>query len=186
MRRAESVFDRRSVARLGRILAAALALSTARATGLPAQEAAPGPKRPFQDALLEKLAGDWEIMRAMRDKEVRNRASARWILGHQFLELRMTDVASPPAYEALVLLGEGSGDGRYVVYWCDTWGGPFSATGVGRRAGDTIEFELHYPDGPFFNTFSWDARGGTWTSRMENTDRDGYRSLFAVDTYRRP
>jgi hypothetical protein len=182
-----SIFDqRRSGARLPRILAATLTLSAALASGLPGQETAPGPKHPFQDAWLEKLAGDWEITRSVRGKEVRNRASARWILGHQFLELRMTDVASPPAYEALFLVGEGSGDGRYVVYWCDSWGGPFSAPGVGRRAGDTIEFELRYPESPFFNTFSWDARNAAWTSRMENVDRDGRRTLFAVDTYRRP
>jgi hypothetical protein len=91
----------------GRILAAALALWSALAAGLPGQETAPGARHSFQDALLEKLVGD------------------------------------------------------------------------------AIEFELHDLDGPFFNTFSWDARSGG-TSRLENVDRDGHRSLFAVDSYRRP
>jgi hypothetical protein len=36
---------------------------------------------------------------------VQNRVTATWVLNHQFLELRMRDVAQPPQYEAIVLIG---------------------------------------------------------------------------------
>ena len=127
-----------------------------------------GPGRTFRDPLVENLAGEWKITRKIRGKEVENRATAQWVLNHQFLELHMTDVATPPAYEAIVLIGYGNADRRYVVYWCDTFGGKLSASGYGRRTGDAIEIEFQYPDGPFFNTFTWDEKTRTWTSRMES------------------
>lgn len=166
---------------LAPLLFVALAASPA-----PAQEPEDGVGHPFQDPLVERLAGDWTIMRRIRGKEVHNSASARWILNHQFLELRMTDTATPPSYEALVLIGYSHADRRYVAYWCDSYGGKFSAGGVGRRIGENaIEFEFRYPEGPFFNTFTWDEKSATWTSRMESSDATGRRSLFAEDVYRR-
>jgi hypothetical protein len=56
------------------------------------------------------------------------------VLG-QFLQIHMKDVADPPAYEALVLIGYAHADKRYVAHWCDTYGGKFSAVGHGRRSG---------------------------------------------------
>lgn len=102
------------------------------------------------------------------------------------LEIHMVDVAQPPAYEALVLIGYIHSDKKYVIHWCDTYGGKFSAIGVGRRAGDSIAFEFQYPDGPFYNTFTWDAKANVWRSRMESQGEDGKRMLFAEDTFRRP
>ena len=49
-----------------------------------------------------------------------------------------------------------------------------------------LQIEFQYPDGPFYNTFTWDEKAGTWTSRTESADEDGKRALFAEDTYRRP
>lgn len=151
-----------------------------------AQEVTDGPGILFQDALVDKLAGEWKITRQIRGKVVENRATARWILNHQFLELRMTDAAVPPAYEALVLIGYEHADHKYVMYWCDTFGGKFSARAEGRRFRDAIEFIFAYPDGPFHNTFTWDEKAKTWTSRMESEGKDGKLALFAEDTYRRP
>ena len=60
------------------------------------------------------------------------------------------------------------------------------ASGVGRRIDDhAIEFEFRYPEGPFLNTFTWDEKSATWTSRMESSDANGRRSLLAEDVYRR-
>jgi hypothetical protein len=145
-----------------------------------------GPKRIFKDDLIENLAGDWKLSRKIRGKELTNKLTAQWVLNHQFLELHMVDVADPPQYEAIVLIGYSYADKRYVAHWCDTYGGKFSAVGYGKRTGDKIEFEFQYPDGPFFNTFSWDAKAKQWTFRLENSAKDGKRSLFATDTLRRP
>ena len=127
-----------------------------------------------------------ELTRKIRGQEVENRVKALWVLNHQFLQLHMKDVADPPAYEALVLIGYAHVDKKYVAHWCDTYGGKFSAVGYGKRSGDAIEFEFHYPDGPFYNTFTWDAKAKRWTFRMESQNKNGKRALFAEDTLRRP
>ena len=150
-----------------------------------AQDAADGPKRPFQDPFIEQLAGDWTLTRQIRGKEAINTVHAEWVLNHQFLQIHMRDAAQPPAYEALVYVGYSYADQRYVVHWLDVYGGKFSAIGYGKRAGDAIEFAFQYEDGPFFNTFSWDALARGWTFKMESADKEGKRRLFAVDTLRR-
>jgi hypothetical protein len=145
-----------------------------------------GPKRIVRDEFIDNLVGDWKLTRKIRGKEVENTVKAEWVLNHQFLQVHMKDAATPPVYEAIVLIGYGDGDKRYVAHWCDTFGGKFSAKGFGKRTGDSIEFEFKYDDGPFFNTFTWDAKARGWSCRLENQNKDGKRSLFAEDTLRRP
>jgi hypothetical protein len=159
----------------------AAAAPQARADGEP-----DGPKRIFRDEFIENLVGKWNITRQIRGREARNTLTAEWVLNHQFLELHMKDVAEPPTYEAVVLIGYSYDDRRYVIHWCDTYGGKFSSMGYGRRSKDGIEFEFPDPENPFFNTFTWDAAGKKWVFRMENGRKDGTRTLFAVDTLQRP
>jgi len=149
------------------------------------QEPADGPQPIFRDALIDKLVGEWRLKRRIRERDVENTVSADWVLNHQFLRMHMKDVAEPPEYEALVYIGYRHAEQRYVVHWLDGYGGKFSAIGYGKRVGDTIAFVFQYDDGPFYNTFSWDARAETWTFTMEATGKDGKRELFAVDTLRR-
>ena len=52
--------------------------------------------------------------------------------------------------------------------------------------GHSIVFEFQYPDGPFYNTFTWDAKAKGWTFRMESQSKEGKRVLFVEDTLRRP
>ena len=164
----------------------AIALLAAAAPPAGAEGEPDGPKRIFRDDFIERLVGRWNITRRIRDQEVRNTLSAQWVLNHQFLELHMKDVAEPPTYEALVLIGYSYDDQRYIIHWCDTYGGKFSSMGYGKRSKDRIEFEFPDPDTPFFNTFSWDSTAGRWEFRMESGRKDGTRALFAVDTLERP
>ncbi len=140
------------------ILAALLLAASAAA----AQEPAAGPKRIFRDALIDNLVGEWRLMRQICGRDVENTVSADWVLKHQCLRIRMKDVAEPPAYQGLVYIGYKHADQRYAVHWLDVYG-----------------------DGPYYNTFKWDARTETWTFTMEATGKDGKRELFAVDTLRR-
>ena len=144
-----------------------------------------GPQHVFQDPFNQNLVGRWHITRKIRGTQVENTLQADWVLNHQFLQLHMKDVARPSQYEALVLIGYSYGDRQYVAHWCDTFGGKFSAIGHGKRLGESIAFEFHYPDGPFYNTFTWNASNGTWVFRMESVDKDGGRVLFGEDTLRR-
>jgi hypothetical protein len=150
-----------------------------------AQEPADGPQRIFHDAFIDNLVGEWRLVRQIRGHDVENTVSAGWVLNHQFLRIHMKDVAEPPTYEALVYIGYQHADQRYVVQWLDVYGGKFSAIGYGKRVGDSIAFVLQYDDGPFYNTFKWDARTESWTFTMESSGKDGKRELFAVDTLRR-
>ena len=145
-----------------------------------------GPNRIFNDEFIENLSGDWKLTRKIRNTEVTNTCKAEWVLNHQFLQLHMKDVADPPSYEALVLIGYSHADKQYIAHWCDNHGGKFSAIGYGKRSGDSIEFQFEYPDGPFYNTFTWNAKAKGWTFLMESVEKGGKRALFAEDTLRRP
>jgi hypothetical protein len=149
-----------------------------------AQEPSAAPSRTFQDPLLDSLAGKWNVAREIRGKVEKNTLDAEWVLLHQFLQLHMKDLATPPKYEAIVLIGYDPDAQRYVIHWCDAWGGKYSLTGHGKRAGDSIEFVFEDPESPFYNTFSRDS-DGRWTFRMENGGKDGTRKFFAKDTLTR-
>jgi hypothetical protein len=151
-----------------------------------AEEPLDGPNRIFKDKFFENLTGDWRLTRKIRGAEVTNTLRAEWVLSHQFLQIHMKDVVKPPTYEALVLIGYSHADKQYVAHWCDTYGGKFSAVGYGKRSGDSIEFKFEYPDGPFYNKFTWDAKAKGWTFRMESVEKDGKRAFFAEDILRRP
>jgi len=141
-----------------------------------------GPKGRFQDDLVSNLEGDWNLTRMIRGKKERNIVKATWVLNHQFLQIHMKDVSNPPAYEALVLIGYIHSSGQYTAHWCDTFGGKFSAIGTGVRVGNSIEFRFNYPDGPFFNTFTWLPDKNQWVMRLESQDSSGARNPFATDT----
>lgn len=141
-----------------------------------------GPDGRFDDELIGHLAGEWDLVRQIRGKTVRNTVTASWILNHQFMQVRMRDADSPPAYEAQVLIGYRADRSEYVALWADTWGGQYSAMGRGTRHGNAIEFRFEYDDGPFFNTFAWDAATGRWIFRGESQDSAGQRRPFMTDT----
>jgi len=163
----------------------AIALAMALAISVSAQQAPAGRHLRFDDSLLDSLVGHWNLSREIRGKQERNTLDVEWVLQHQFIELHMKDAAEPPKYEAIVLIGEGPEDQRYVIHWCDTYGGRFSSIGHGKRTGDSIEFVFDDPDGHFYNTFSHDPSKGAWTFLMESQGKDGKRMFFAKDTLSR-
>jgi hypothetical protein len=146
---------------------------------------AQGPKGGVDDPFLDNLVGRWDIERKIRGSVIHNSLDAEWVLQHRFVRLHMKDVADPPKYEAIVLIGFDPAAGRYVAHWTDTFGAQYSAMGFGKRSGDAVEFVFQYPDGPFYNTFTWIPGSGTWRMVLENGKGDGTRSLFAEDTVRR-
>jgi hypothetical protein len=160
---------------------AALWAMTAGGADEPAQ---PGHGR-LDDPLLQNLVGKWKVTRKIRETVVGNTLEADWVLQHQFVQMHMKDAAEPPAYEALVLIGFDSSTQRYVAHWCDNFGAQYSGVGYGKRTGNMIEFVFDYPDGPFYNRFSWNPEAGAWTLLMESEGKDGKRTFFAEDTVRR-
>jgi hypothetical protein len=133
------------------------------------------------EEFLDKLVGDWQISRKIRGRVEGNRLEAKWILQHRFVQLRMTDVETPPRYEAQILVGFEEKMNRFVAYWCDSYGPDVAAVGHGEKRGNAIEFNFAYPEGPFYNTFTWDPAAGGWTFLMES-EKEGRRVLFALDS----
>jgi hypothetical protein len=144
-----------------------------------------GPRGRFDDNLISNLEGRWKISRQIRGTTVENVANATWVLNHQFLQLHMKDVAVPAKYEAIVLIGYIYADKLYLAHWTDSFGAKFSAVGKGTRSGNSVEFRFEYPDGPFFNTFTWYAERKEWVLRMESQGVSGSRQPFATDTLSR-
>ena len=136
----------------------------------------------FEDDLIARLEGSWTLTRQIRGTEIKNTVSAVWVLQHQFLLLRMRDLATPSRYEADVYIGYSYSANEYVAHWIDNFGGHYSGVGRGKRLGNSIEFRFDYADGPFFNTFSWDSSTNTWNCHLESMGKDGTRQTFARDS----
>src|SRR5438105_4233597 len=106
------------------------------------------------DDLLDKLIGNWRIVREFENRRAENTAVVEWVLNHQFVRIHMKDVNEPPRYEGHIYIGFNLVEDRYVAHWIDVFGGQFSETlGLGRRDGDVIAFEFRYPDGLLTNLF---------------------------------
>lgn len=143
------------------------------------------PPSEVQDPLLDRMVGEWSMTGRVMGDSVRYDADGKWVLGHQFLRLRMTDVNDPPEYAAHVYIGIDTTSTRYVAHWLDTSGGTSSTTlGQGRRTGDTLTFRFEYPNGPFRTTFER-VRADVWQVRMRSKSDAGDWQPFADFEMRR-
>ena len=143
------------------------------------------PKR-FEDDLLDRLVGQWDLTGKIRNRSVKNNFSAAWVLNHQFIELNFVDVASPPAYIAKVSIGYDCISERYVVHWLDNFGGRFSKTlGFGIKNEQTIEFRFEYPDAPFINKFTYDSKNDSWHLHMTTKNEKGEWTVFGDEYLKR-
>ncbi len=171
--------------RVGRTIGSLCLIVLWAATSSHAAEQSQGRSGRLDDSFLENLVGNWQISRRIRGTVVRNTLKAEWVLQHTFVQLHMRDVADPPQYEALVLIGYDASGQRYVAHWCDNFGAQYSAVGYGKRVGNVIDFVFSYPDGPFHNRFSWVPARSAWVFLMEAEGKDGKRTFFAEDTVKK-
>jgi hypothetical protein len=150
-----------------------------------------GPERALDDSLLDRLAGRWTMSGAVRGKPATMQLEVDWVLQHRFLRLQMTDVQTPPAYEANVYIGDDPVGDRLVAHWLDNFGGWWSETlGYARRTGanarrTAITFVFDYPDGPFHTTFTLGDDQSTWSVLMQDRAPDGSWRQFAHYAVRR-
>lgn len=140
-----------------------------------------------QDELLANMIGKWHITRHFPNRSAENTATVEWVLDGHWLRIDMEDTVKPSKYAAHVYITRMESDGSYSIHWLDTFGGTLpESLGVGHRHGDSIEFLWKDTDGELKNTFSWNAKEHSWTSKIEQTDRTGKWSVFCTDTYVRP
>jgi len=145
-----------------------------------------GREAKFEDPLLDKLVGNWHVVRKFGDgRTAENNVRVGWVLNHQFLELHYLDVATPPQYEAMAFIGFDHKTSRYVLHWLDVFGGRTSEIigyGTLDEAAHTIYFTFNNPDGQFMNAYAFDPATKTWTSVMRQKSK-GPWSLFAQDNF---
>jgi len=167
-----------------RLLRLAAALSLAATATSPLRSQAPASAR--MDTLLGRLVGRWTMTGTVRGKPATYTLDAARVLQGRFVQLHMTDVHQPPAYEARVFIGVDSAGGRYLAHWLDSFGAAYSIPpAVGEARGDTIVLTFAYPSGPFRDTFSYDRATDAWHFRLEAEDSAGRRTLFADYVVRR-
>jgi len=103
----------------------------------------------------------------------------------------MTDVQTPPAYEANMYIGDAPVGDRLVAHWLDNFGGWWSGTlGYARRAGantrrTAITLVFDYPDGLFHTTFTLGDDQSTWSVLMQDRAPGGSWREFAHYAVRR-
>jgi ketosteroid isomerase-like protein len=146
----------------------------------------------FQDALLDRLAGNWVLIGTIDGAESTHDIVSEWVLSHQYLRLhevaREKDDAGAPAYEAIVFIGWDEPTNRYSCLWLDvTGGGGLSAEAIGHAepGGDELAFVFDLGDnGVIPNTFAYNRDADTWQWFIDNED-GGERSPFARVTLSR-
>src|SRR5256885_16541040 len=134
----------------------------------------------LKDPLLDKLIGDWKVeLKFPSGRIAKNVVHAEWILHHQFVELHYRDVASPPSYEATVLIGYDSIGKRYLCHWADSFGGDYSTDGFAPReeGSNAMEFKFTFHDGESTNRYAFDPRSGSWTSTIQQIERSEERRV---------
>jgi hypothetical protein len=149
----------------------------------------------FQDALLDKLAGNWVLSGTIGGAESTHDIVAEWVLGHQYLRFhevaREKDDKGAPAYEAIVFIGWDQPTKRYACLWLDvTGGGGLSAKGIGHAKpdGDTLAFVFDTgDDGVIHTTFAYSRDTDTWQWLID-MENGGKRTPFArvALTWRQP
>ena len=142
----------------------------------------------LNDPLLDKLVGDWNVERNFPNgRTAKNVVHVEWVLQHQFVELHYRDVVTPPAYEAIVLIGYDGVNKQYVCHWTDNFGADNSAEGLAPRdeGSNAIEFKFSFHDGgTLTNRFTFDTKTVGWFSTIRQTEKDELK-LFCEDTFTR-
>ena len=88
--------------------------------------------------------------------------------------------------KSAVFIGYDNTSERYVAHWLDIFGGRWSETlGYGTRVVNGICFVFEYPDGPFVNTFAFDAASKEWSTVMRQRNARGEWTTFAEERFRR-
>ena len=141
----------------------------------------------LQDALLDKLVGDWNVERTFgKGRTAKNIVHGEWVLQHQFVKLDYRDAAAAPKYEAIVLIGYDDIAKRYTCHWADNFGGAYSTDGFASReeSSNAIEFKFEFHDGQLTNRFAFDQGSGTWTSTIRQIEKGEWK-LFCEDKFTR-
>lgn len=137
--------------------------------------------------LLDKLIGEWTLTGQMGSEVLTQAVDATWILGSQFVEVRVVETGQDlNPYEAVYLIGYDRETDEYVMSLFDTHGPRYARfVGIGSREGDSIAFRFDYPSGRFENTFTWQSDKDAWQMQLRGVTESGNWEDFATKTLTR-
>ena len=131
-------------------------------------------------AFLDAMTGDWSMDGPTLGKPTHYALHGERILAGGFVRLQMRDKARPPQYQADFFLGFDKKKQDYIGHWLDQFGAAGArVVAEGRRNGNTLVLLFPYADGPFRDTFAFDASKHAWSWLLESQDKDGKWSTFA-------
>jgi hypothetical protein len=146
--------------------------------GTPARQSTESADEMFLDA----LQGDWTMAGTLGGKPVRYLADGRRVLQGGFLKLHMSDVQTPPKYEADVFIGFDAKADDFIAHWLDRFGAAGArVVGRGERKGRQLVILFPYTDGAFRDTFTWEPASRSWSLLLESQSAEGW-STFATYT----
>lgn len=136
------------------------------------------------DGFLSRFAGPWTAEGHVMGEKVRYCAEGAFVFGGAFLELRITDAAEPPQYDASVFIGRSEAKGDYVAHWLDVFGADGArVVGTGDASGDVLTLVFPYETSVFHDRFEFEGPGAF--RLLIEADEDGRRSVFADYAFRR-
>jgi hypothetical protein len=152
------------------------------AAGMLPLHAADGARSP-DETYLDSLQGTWVMEGTLGGKPVRYLADGQRVLNGAFVKLHMTDVGSPPRYEAEVFIGFDPKANDYIAHWLDRFGAAGArVVAQGERQGQRLILKFPYSDGAFRDTFTWHPDSGSWSLLLESQGDGGAWSTFAAYT----
>ncbi|MEI9930688.1 MAG: hypothetical protein WDM89_09090 [Rhizomicrobium sp.] len=144
---------------------------------------------PFNEPLVDHLAGKWVLSGQMDKGTVTHDITAEWVLAHQYLEIyevsREKNKDGSPVYQAKVFIGWDAGKKIYDCAWLDDYGSiSTQSLGYAKPNGNSIAFVFQNRDdaGSFHTTFAWHPENSTWTMDMDNVSAAGKTEPFARTT----
>ncbi len=160
-----------------RMMAALVAIVLAASSAIAQEAALSSDKRP---ALLQALDGQWVMTGDVLGKPVTYDMVAAPTLHDAFTELHMKDVQVPSEYEARVFIGVDPESQAVIAHWLDNFGAKYSIPhGTGQLSENTIQFTIHYDDGPFRDTLTFHPEARSWSFVIEASQPDGSWKQFA-------
>jgi hypothetical protein len=145
------------------------------------------------EALMDKMTGQWVLTGTIAKRPTTHDVDVDWVLKRQYIRIhevsRDKDAAGGVGYEAWIYLVWDAKAGEYAVLWLDnTAATNFAPEGIGHAKpdGDRIPIVFKLGDGTGIQTtFAYDRAKDTWSWMIDNVDKSGKSSPFALVTLTR-
>jgi len=138
----------------------------------------------YEDEFLESITGQWEGKYVFGDVEFEAEAEVRWAFNHQFVRGINLSRGSIGLAESQEVWQPTEEEGKYRLWWFDSWGNAGVAQGESTPTG----FVIHGDDpafGPFRNTGTRNGPDELQFRLDAGPDEDGQYTQIGGGYYRR-